>query len=124
MKSIILLDDDEIAQIISKKMISLVLPDSETTCFFSPIACTAFLESINDSDQCILFSDLNLPDTDGWTFLSDIVTRKLLKPSQIIVLTSEELCEEGREIKSKLGIKHCLPKPLSTDFLEKHLRNI
>ncbi|MBI1265917.1 MAG: response regulator [Cryomorphaceae bacterium] len=124
MKSIILLDDDEIAQIISKKMISIVLPDSKTTCFFSPIACTAFLESANDRNQFILFSDLNLPDADGWTFLSHIISRKLLNHSQIVVLTSEELCEDGRELKSKLGIEHCVPKPLSPDFLEKHLRNI
>ena len=124
MKHFIILDDDEIAQIISKKMIKLVLPDSETTCFFSPVTCTTFLESINDKREFILISDLNLPDADGWTFLSDIINRKLLNPNQIIVRTSEELCEEGLETKSELGIVHCIPKPLSTDFLEKHLRNI
>lgn len=124
MKYIILLDDDEIAHIISKKMISLVLPEAKTFCFFSPFKCTNFLESIDHRDQYVLFSDLNLPDVEGWTFISDVVNRKLLNPEQIVVLTSEELCEEGQDIKRKLGIKHCVPKPLSTDFIEKHLKNI
>lgn len=121
MKFIIILDDDEIAQIINKKVISWVYPHLETICFYSPLDCLKFLESIQDKNEYILFSDLNLPDLDGWSFISEVIHKSMLPVDQIMVVTSEELCEEGLSIKEKLGIKHCIPKPLTVESLKKHL---
>lgn len=90
---IMLLDDDDIANFLNRKLIEICNFSKEIQVNNKPVEALAFVKHLVDSDSHIpevFFIDLNMPVINGFEFLEQM--KKLLgnkfNESKIIILTS------------------------------------
>lgn len=120
-KKIMLVDDDAICNLISKKTLERMGIDTEITVALNGAEAMDILnESAQQSDSYpdIIFLDLNMPVMDGFEFLDAFNnSSKIPKESiDIVVVTSSEDPTDIRKIQER-GIKHFITKPLSESKL-------
>lgn len=83
MKRILLVDDQEIANFIMKKILKIHLTDSEVHDFVMPEEA---YDSISKLNPDIIFLDLNMPRMNGWEFLEKMKADNIATP--VVILTS------------------------------------
>lgn len=80
---IFLIDDQKIANFITKKMLSTVGFNENIEDFSDPIQA---FEKLSESKPKILLLDLNMPVMNGWQFLQKMKEKKI--DTKVIILTS------------------------------------
>lgn len=113
MMKIMLVDDNEIDLFLHSKMVQATVPDAEIIKFSNPAEALKFLDTNALAPKLILL-DIQMPDIDGFAFLSayDVIQSRTLSDS-IIYMVSSSL-DFG-------DINRAKANPLVFDFIKKPL---
>lgn len=110
MKNIILIDDQPIANFITKKLLQLEGIDENINDFTNPVKAYSFIE---DRKDLIIFLDLNMPEMSGWDFLDKMKENGL--SFQTIILTSSSSDLDREKAGDYEFVKDYIVKPLTRD---------
>lgn len=114
-KQIMLVDDDSLTNKLHHMIITKHNKNKEVVQFDNPMRALEYLEG-NVPDLILL--DLNMPEIDGWAFLSLLEERNILV-DVVIISSTIDPAERSRALSYK-AVKDFLTKPLTYDKI-KHL---
>jgi CheY-like chemotaxis protein len=125
--SILLIDDDEINNFISVKLIKKTLLNTEIkTCLNGKFAIDQ-LAVINDRDPeelpDYILLDINMPIMNGWEFLDEYERLKIdpKGKSKIFIISSSVFNNDINKAKSYPLVKDFISKPLSVEKIREML---
>ena len=85
-KTIILIDDDSLTNLINKRFIQMISPSVKVIVFTDIAAAASFLKNMNPSVEALILLDVNFPFSSGWEFLAQYHQFQI--QSKVIVLSS------------------------------------
>jgi two-component system, chemotaxis family, chemotaxis protein CheY len=120
---IALIDDDEIFQFITSRLIERANLAQELKQFYNGDSALHYLNShadLVDELPDIILLDINMPVIDGWMFLDEfkIIADKLDKVITIYMVSSSIAPEDINRAKSNPLVKDYLVKPVSMETLQ------
>jgi CheY-like chemotaxis protein len=119
--SILLVDDDEINNFISIKLIKKAMTNTTiSACLNGKFAIDELLEiQKNDPDKLpdFILLDINMPIMNGWEFLDEYKRLNLdpLGKSKIYIISSSVFSNDISKARSYPLVKNFISKPLSVD---------
>ena len=118
--TVCIVDDDQIYQVTSKKMIERINATNNILIFSNGEEAFHFLlQTVSDTDALpdIIFLDVNMPYMDGWQFLEAFETIKFRLPKKItIYVISSSVSETDIQRAKKIPtVKDYYIKPISID---------
>jgi len=116
-KQILLIDDDPIINFIHSKIIQRKFPDTAILIFENGHKGLMHIKN-NPTNSYLIFLDLNMPEMNGWEFLSAISLEFAEVTLQIHIVTSSIDPEDRKESKNYKQILSFLTKPLKAEKLE------
>lgn len=119
MKTMMLVDDNNIANFITQKFIELRLPDSNIVAFTNPVVA---FENITSVSPHIIFLDLNMPEMDGWEFLEKMRDAGLEYPVAILTSSSNPL--DIKKAEEYNNVVNFYIKPLQPDQFSRLVQSL
>ncbi len=119
-ESICVIDDDQIYQLIIKKVVEQT-GDFDSICFYNDgIEAFEDFKSLEKSLPEIILLDINMPKMDGWQFLDNLkVHRPNFHQKTIIYIVTSSIANSDRDkAKSYKEVSGFLSKPLSVEKLK------
>ncbi len=122
-----LVDDDEINNFISVKLIKKTLLNTEIcTCLNGKFAIDQLIEiKSNDPDQLpdYILLDINMPIMNGWEFLDEYIKQDIEMSGKvkIYIISSSVFNNDINKAKSYSLVKDFISKPLSVDKIKEVL---
>lgn len=123
LECILLLDDDQINNVVSKRVIQTMNIAKNVICLDNGEAGINFIKSYykeNGSLPELILLDVNMPIMDGFEFLENFNTLNFPVQPLIVVLTTSCSSKDVERMK-ELGIKKYINKPLSKENVMKIL---
>ena len=122
-KSVMLVDDNEIDNIINEKIIESSAFAENILVFQTGQEALDYLREHQDDEAQlpeIVFLDINMPIMDGFQFLDDFegFSEKVLKKCKIIMLSSSISPKDIDRAASSRYVKKYLNKPLNARYLQ------
>lgn len=116
---ILLIDDDPIAHLINKRIITRSFPDDMVKEFLSASQALEFLKNLMQPEtfHFIIFLDIHMPEISGWEFIAKIENKYHLN-YQIYLLTSSVNPKDKEKAQTYDKIKSLIEKPFSFTKLE------
>ncbi len=134
LEKVICVDDDPIALLLSKLVLSKADFASQVITAANGEIALEYLErpevieeNRNSKNPLIILLDLNMPVMDGWEFLeqfSKTIFNKHYQKTKIILLSSSIDPNDIERSKDFSMVLDFIPKPLTKDMLENILRKI
>lgn len=118
-KCIMLVDDQQIANFILRKLILKHGPAAEIHDFTLPAEALRAVASI---DPDVIFLDLNMPEIDGWAFLEQMREQAYAQPV-IVVTSSTSEVDRSRALSYGNVVRFC-SKPLLPNELNQALESV
>lgn len=122
MKTIVLIDDDPIANMINKKIIERNY-QCRVTAFTDAICALDQLNTWSASGSAefpaVIFLDINMPRMNGWGFLEEYqkLPDTLLDNCAVFLLTSSRESDDMQRSKTYKRVQDLISKPLTNDKL-------
>jgi len=114
----VIVDDDDIFNMLSRKMIQKCGFDPEPKTFLNGRLASEFLKQDYNKDQTyVVFLDINMPVMDGWEFLESIEAFANPENMLIFMVTSSTDEEDINKANSNKYILKYLSKPVLSDDL-------
>ena len=110
MKTVMLVDDNLIANFIMKNVISNVDENLQVCDYVDSENALQILGEVNPT---LIFLDLNMPVLDGWQFLEGMVERKMTH--KVYILTSSTSESDRQRSTCYTNVVSFLNKPLAPD---------
>jgi CheY-like chemotaxis protein len=115
-KSILLIEDDEITNFLNQTVIEETGIAEEIVTALNGLEGLNYLQNLTSPEQYpgLILLDINMPVMDGFTFLEEYNQLPIAQEANttIVVLSTSSNASDMNQIKS-LGIKTCLVKPLN-----------
>ncbi|MEO7264321.1 MAG: response regulator [Ferruginibacter sp.] len=124
---ILLIDDDEINNFLSREIITLYYPGTNVQSFTDAYSGLEYIQEkiiTNASIPGIILLDINMPKMNGWEFLDSLnepVYRNKIT-STIYIYTSSVYDGDIAKARSFSLVKKLLSKPLSKEVLDEIMR--
>lgn len=119
-RKIILVDDDELTNILNKKLIQAVLPNAELEVFVDIDKALDWLKINDTGGDFLIFLDINFPRRNGWDFMEEY--NRVTTTSKVIMLSSSiDYADNKRAMQYKEVLQY-ISKPLSYEYLESILK--
>lgn len=118
MNTICIVDDDEVYQITSRKMIERVYTAKNILVFSNGAEAFHFLSEMASNEDVlpdIIFLDVNMPYMDAWQFLDAFGTLKLIKQITIYVISSSVSHSDIERARSIKAVKDYYIKPITME---------
>lgn len=118
-RSIVLVDDDPINNLINVKVIERSLSFFKIKVFTNPIEALNQLKkwSVSEAHEFpeIIFLDINMPEIDGWEFLErfEKLPASILQKCNVIMLSSSIDYKDVERSKKYKSVKEFVSKPLN-----------
>lgn len=122
--SILLVDDDEINNFISIKLIKKALDNTSiSSCLNGKFAIDQLVELQNNTPESLpdfILLDINMPIMNGWEFLDEYKRLELdpLGKTKIYIISSSVFSNDINKAKSYPLVKNFISKPLSVDKIK------
>ena len=113
--SIVLIDDDTVVHFIFGRLISHYCPHITFQCFSSASEVLELLKSKLLSVELIIL-DVNMPDMNGWAFLSELSRLEL--SNAVCMLSSSDDSRDVAKAKSFPTVENYFVKPLDREKIE------
>lgn len=115
LRTIMLIDDDKITNILTKKLLLKYNPEIKVEVFSNGFDSISHLEKLkaDNWEYPIIFLDINMPEMNGWQFLDKIATLNI-SPA-IYILTSSIDKSDIDKARSYKNIRAFLTKPLTIE---------
>jgi CheY-like chemotaxis protein len=132
LKCIMLIDDDEHDNFFHERAIHKINRETVVVAMTSGKNALEYLKSMEVNIKIppdLIFLDLNMPDVDGWEFLSEFsrLGEEIKKRSVIMILTTSKNPNDKLRIKAWNFVAGFYNKPLTKEILEeiiiKYFRN-
>ena len=129
MKKIFIIDDDDMYQMILKRVVKKAGPDIETESFWNGALAIDALSSLianNKRFPDAIFVDINMPVSDGWQFLEEL---ELLRPGVgaeiklYMMSTSLDINDKEKALGNK-NITDYFSKPITLPTLQQVFREL
>lgn len=122
MKSIILIDDDPIIAFTLRQMIKIKGLEAEITHFVRPqMALDHLVDNTPSLANSLILLDLNMPQLDGWQFLSALYKSLPNLDVKTVMISSTVSPDEIEEIERHPKINRFVNKPFTIDTIEELL---
>jgi CheY-like chemotaxis protein len=126
---VLLVDDDDVARFLWKKVIESSDTDVEVKECFNGLEALNFLKTNWNQPLLlpdIIFLDLNMPVMNGLTFLDEFMAlnENSDKKIKIYVLSSSIIPSEIEEVKNRQAVSGFINKPLKKEKFEKVLESL
>ncbi|KAB2814589.1 response regulator [Phaeocystidibacter luteus] len=121
MKTILLVDDDPIHNVILKRAINNACPDVDVIDFTEPIRALEYLSTAEGSDApSIIFLDLEMPIMNGFEFADTLGSNhtRLLSSTQVHMVSSSVIESDIQKAKDHPHIQGFISKPVGRNMLE------
>ena len=115
--TILVIDDEPISNLITRKMLHRHNPDHQLVEYTSPEDA---LLQMNPDIADVIFLDLNMPTMTGWEFLSTHNTRQI----PVILLTSSINHKDLEQSKTYPQVIHYQAKPLTIAAVDEILNKV
>jgi CheY-like chemotaxis protein len=117
--SVLLIDDNETDNLISRKILEITGYASKINICTSGVSALQYLEErIDKADELpdVLFLDINMPIVDGFVFLLEFekLAKKMPKDIEIIVLSSSDSQEDITKMAGHPRVVKFITKPISS----------
>lgn len=121
-KTIWIVDDDPIYQIIANKIVQRSAMFSEVTTFKNGKEAIDTVHQVLESKNTIpdiILLDINMPVMDGWEFMEELsaVKPKIEKEFSVYIVSSSIAVEDKSKSKKYTDILGYISKPISVDDL-------
>lgn len=114
----IIVDDDEIFNMLSKKMMQRARFHPEPDAFINGALAIDYLrDSYTDDETYVIFLDINMPIMDGWSFLEEIRTFAKRENTFIFMVTSSTDESDVSRAEQDDFVLEYLTKPVLTEDL-------
>lgn len=113
--TVMLIDDDPMANIYNKMIIKKLHPNTETIAFDNARGALDFLEDNNNRCPDLILLDLNMPEMNGWDFMIEF--EKLCLDIEVIIVSSSERNEDKDKCKEFSGISNYFVKPITANAI-------
>lgn len=120
MKPIIMVDDDEVAHFILRKLIENLNPGIPVCCYSGAREPLEMIRS-NTFPGKVIILDIDMPFMNGWDFLREI--EKLGFRIPVYMLSSSRNSEDRLRVSEFSNVIEYLEKPLTAGKLTEILRN-
>ena len=110
MKKVMLVDDQEMANFIVKKMMEIHMADTEVRDFTDPVKA---FKSLPDEAPHLILLDLNMPVMNGWDFLEEMKAQEIQIP--VIILTSSTSAQDLEKSKAYSNVQDFYHKPMQKE---------
>ncbi len=120
-KSVWVIDDDEIYQIIIKKMITRAEIFEEQAYYANAKEALKDLTSSRKFPPDVIMLDINMPEMDGWQFIEELRTHfkdDLFKRTRIFIVSSSIAYSDREQAESYPEITGFITKPVSIDKIK------
>lgn len=111
-KKILIIDDEEIAIYIMKRLLFLHSPHHTIFEFHRPVQA---LDAINSLQPDLVFLDLSMPEMHGLEVLAEMKKRRIEYP--VVVLTSSPYSEDKKDALSFPNVIYYATKPMTMELL-------
>lgn len=119
-KKVILVDDDDTNNFISRRLLQIYDPKIRVTEFIDPEAALASIKEGSQSNTRLVLLDINMPKINAWQFLESLGS---LEGSDIIILTSSIDPKDRLKAKEIHAVKGFWTKPLSLEMINGYFSN-
>lgn len=120
---ILLIDDDDVTNFLSREMLRIYMPSPQIDTALNGQEAIDYLRSrVDDPEQLpdIILLDINMPVMDGWEFLAEF--EKLKRPGfekiHIIMFTSSVYYEDIDKAKTYSVVTEIFSKPLDENKIK------
>ena len=122
-KHILLIDDDDINNFLSREIIGMYMPLAKIDSFTNPEEALEYIREklkLQQSLPDIILLDINMPLMDGWEFLKaiDNLEQRNLFNTTVYLYTSSVYHEDKLKAKNYSVVKKLFTKPLSAEAIE------
>jgi CheY-like chemotaxis protein len=119
-QTILLIDDDSISNFITEKLILRENFAQEVVSFLSGEAALSYLKKQQQQHlppPDIIFLDLNMPEMDGWEFISEFkkLPREFTENSRVFMLSSAVDAKDIVQARNMEEIEDFISKPLTKE---------
>ncbi|MDF9799737.1 CheY-like chemotaxis protein [Catalinimonas alkaloidigena] len=113
---VLMIDDNELDLLISRKLISKQVNSLEFTEYNNATEALQHLAGQEENDFDIILLDLNMPEMNGWDFLEEY--RKLpVHKANVYILTSSLDTRDKLRSKEYEAVKGYFDKPLKSNYI-------
>lgn len=124
MKKILIIDDDEIFEFITRELIAELYPDAEVVSHLSSTEGLQYLKDSMTSPEAkpdLLFLDIRMPEMDGFELLDELAQSFQISditPMRIFMLTSSLDANDNRKSVENPFVSGFISKPLEPEQLK------
>jgi CheY-like chemotaxis protein len=122
-KHILLIDDDDINNFLSREIIGMSMPWAKIESFTNPEEALEYIHeklTLQQPLPDIILLDINMPLMDGWEFLNaiDQLEQRSLFNTRVYLYTSSVYHEDQLKAQNHSIVEKLFTKPLTTEALE------
>lgn len=117
-RSIILVDDDPVNNLINRRLISKMGFSNKVEEYLVAEQAVERLMNLNPKEKCLIFLDINMPVMNGWDFLNHYIKAFQDRDDDIIVLSSSIEFQDRQRAKEFPAVVGFIEKPLTPEKIK------